>query len=280
LAKWFIQIRAGRVNLTNEQKRVLEDDLGFTYKSNPQIKFEDYLERLKKYKMEHGDCKVPYGYKPDIKLAEWVKHVRSGTLKVAQEKENRKKLREIGFHWESAQNRYDREWKAMFQRLEAYKERFGDVRVPWNWKEDRQLSDWVHTQRRRRVKKGEASFNPYRWKLLNEIGFVWEPMKSMAEARQAKLAIKATQAAQKPAAEEDEEDREAADILVAQASTTPAAASVVALERPIVQPLVPPAVNVEIVPPTAVAPNAVMNEIPLDNRTVDALNAYMANVLR
>ena len=55
-----------------------------------------------------------------------------------------------------------------FEQLKAYKDRFGDCRVPAKWKENPQLGMWATHQRQHR-KNGKLS--PEKGQLLREIGF-------------------------------------------------------------------------------------------------------------
>jgi len=73
--------------------------------------------------------------------------------------ERRKRLEEIGFCWSAREgekgseqgkitrNSYDDQWDAMFNRLKAYKEKYGSVLVPKRFQEDPKLGTWVDTQR-------------------------------------------------------------------------------------------------------------------------------------
>lgn len=72
-------------------------------------------------------------------LGSWCSHVRCGRITVSEEQ--RKQLDEIGFHWEKKTERVVREWQEMFDRLAAYKERFGDTYVPFEWEEDKKLAE-------------------------------------------------------------------------------------------------------------------------------------------
>eukprot|EP00546_Thalassionema_frauenfeldii_P007621 CAMPEP_0178919874 /NCGR_PEP_ID=MMETSP0786-20121207/14683_1 /TAXON_ID=186022 /ORGANISM="Thalassionema frauenfeldii, Strain CCMP 1798" /LENGTH=364 /DNA_ID=CAMNT_0020593861 /DNA_START=9 /DNA_END=1103 /DNA_ORIENTATION=+ len=130
--------------------------------------FEERLQALADYKDKHGDCYVPHAYKLDRSLGEWVKDVRRGHLKVTMDQ--RKLLNAVGFVWETRFNRREREWNAILEKLQSYKERFGDCRVPWKFEEDPSLSEWVRTQRKLN-KKGNLRDD--RKKALDSIGFVW-----------------------------------------------------------------------------------------------------------
>uniref|UniRef100_A0A7S3P091 Helicase-associated domain-containing protein n=1 Tax=Amphora coffeiformis TaxID=265554 RepID=A0A7S3P091_9STRA len=129
--------------------------------------------------------------------------------------ERRRKLEEIGFVWsvresdaKTDQNRmtrnsYDDLWDAMFERLKAFKTKYGNCLVPKRSKEDPKLGTWVDTQRvqYKKMKKkladqgvpfdeqkpspeemleAKAQNKPVvgrltedRIRRLNELGFVW-----------------------------------------------------------------------------------------------------------
>lgn len=48
----------------------------------------------------------------------------------------------------SRQEREDKLWIEMYERLEGYVQKFGDTQVPFRWKEDPKLGRWVHPQRK------------------------------------------------------------------------------------------------------------------------------------
>ena len=87
---------------------------------------------------------------------------KSGTL----QPERQRRLDEIGFDWRSESHK--EEWATRFEQLKAYKERFGDSRVPVKWAENPQLGVWV-TNQRHRLKGGTLS--PEKEQVLREIGF-------------------------------------------------------------------------------------------------------------
>lgn len=77
------------------------------------------------------------------------------------------RLDEIGFNWLMSKTE---PWSEMFEKLKAYKRKYGDYNVPQKWKEDRKLGRWVNTQRLH-YKMGDIK--PERIKILNSIGFIW-----------------------------------------------------------------------------------------------------------
>lgn len=58
----------------------------------------------------------------------------------------------------------------MFATLKEYREDHGDCLVPRQYKEDRQLGQWVAQQRQRH---SHSKLDPARRKSLEAIGFVW-----------------------------------------------------------------------------------------------------------
>jgi hypothetical protein len=67
-------------------------------------------------------------------------------------------------------------WNLRVDQLRTYKERFGDCEVPTAWPENRQLAEWVKTQRKayRKSQAGETSrLTPARRAELEGLGFQW-----------------------------------------------------------------------------------------------------------
>ena len=127
--------------------------------------FERYGE-LTAYKEASGNCDVPKRMRERKKLANWVVQQRvsrnAGTL--SQEKITL--LDRIGFKWHPGGHR----WRENYLALREYRERFGNCRVPQNWKENRVLSRWVQEQRMQRKRK---KLSAERTQLLEQIGFDW-----------------------------------------------------------------------------------------------------------
>jgi hypothetical protein len=73
--------------------------------------------------------------------------------------ERRKRLEEVGFVWSAREgekgteagritrNSYDDQWDCMFEKLNEYKEKYGDCLVPKRYQENPKLGTWVDTQR-------------------------------------------------------------------------------------------------------------------------------------
>src|SRR5438094_487112 len=96
---------------------------------------------LQNYKVEHGDCEVPQGWRQNLGLGTWVTRQRSLRRIGKLSPERRTKLEGVGFAWEFADA--DTLWDKMFETLLNYKREYTNCNVPDKWPEDRKLSGWV-----------------------------------------------------------------------------------------------------------------------------------------
>jgi len=143
----------------------------------PRQTFDERLHALVNYKEKHGDCYVPHRFKEDRSLGDWVNGIRRNQYKITTDQ--RRLLNAVGFVWETANNRREREWNTIVQKLMAYKEQFGACHVPWKYDEDPSLSEWVRTQRKLNRK---GTLREERKAKLNSIGFLWLDGKSNTNA--------------------------------------------------------------------------------------------------
>ena len=118
------------------------------------------------FKMEHGHYNVPYRWSVKPKLAQWVRHQRNAYQKGKLSQDRTKKLEDLGLVW----RRVETAWNEMYEKLNRYKDLFGNCNVPAGWKVDPQLGNWVNTQRKRK-KQGLLSEDLI--KRLDEVGFRW-----------------------------------------------------------------------------------------------------------
>lgn len=110
---------------------------------------------------------VPNRYKEDRVLGKWVSHLREYYTSNQLSEERIKALEAIGFVW----NPHLARWNASFERLKAYKEKFGDCRVPTFFKDDKALGKWVARQRE---DANDGVIQPDRKKKLEDLGFIWQ----------------------------------------------------------------------------------------------------------
>eukprot|EP00527_Entomoneis_sp_CCMP2396_P003928 CAMPEP_0198147476 /NCGR_PEP_ID=MMETSP1443-20131203/35960_1 /TAXON_ID=186043 /ORGANISM="Entomoneis sp., Strain CCMP2396" /LENGTH=345 /DNA_ID=CAMNT_0043811831 /DNA_START=30 /DNA_END=1067 /DNA_ORIENTATION=+ len=67
-------------------------------------------------------------------------------------------------------------WERRFNELLQYRQKYGDCCVPISFSENKQLANWVSTQRKQynlRQRGHKSGLTDVRFKLLQEIGFVW-----------------------------------------------------------------------------------------------------------
>jgi len=96
------------------------------------------------YKKKYGDCIVSRHFK-DKKLGGWVHIQRENFKKNILSKEKIDQLNSLGFEWNPIKN----QWITSFNRLAAYKGKFGHCNVPIGYVKDKQLATWVSAQRQR-----------------------------------------------------------------------------------------------------------------------------------
>ena len=130
-------------------------------------RWEEMLAALKKFKTEHGHCRVPQRFKENSRLADWVSRLRTSRNKGQLAAEEEKVLTELGFDWSPVTNR----WDEMFQQLIEFKNEHGHTNVPQRSRKYLQLSHWIRNQRA--AKRYNRPIIAERGRRLDEIGFVW-----------------------------------------------------------------------------------------------------------
>jgi len=135
---------------------------------------------LKEFKEKHGHIKVPAKGGEYDKLFSWMKtqitqfrNAKEGKLPALSE-ERIKLLDEIGMHW--GEKRKTTPWDERYEALIQYRKRFGHVNVPWQWKENVALAQWVNSQRKKYKDLMDGKRNNLtdeQINRLNLIGFKW-----------------------------------------------------------------------------------------------------------
>jgi hypothetical protein len=161
LANWVCTQRLSRKQLSNAQRKAL-DSLNFDWNPHETAWNEQY-QKIIAYKQRFGHCRVPESWKEDPSLAAWIYRIRH--KKDTMSHERQAKLNDVGFEWDPCETA----WTENFQKVIAYKQRFGDCNVPTKWKEDPSLGIWVQGQRAPCLDEG-------RRKALEGIGFDWDPL--------------------------------------------------------------------------------------------------------
>lgn len=83
------------------------------------------------------------------------------------------------FHNDSMEDQLQtrEQWNRSFASLVEYKKQFGNCNVPYLWKNNKPLSQWVKRQRHQKklkVQGRRSNMSDYRENLLNGIGFCWD----------------------------------------------------------------------------------------------------------
>ena len=183
--------------------KVFNQTIGANYCSD---RWFQMYEALTRYHRKYGHCVVPHSFVSDDfvnapqQLGRWVRTQRQ-SFKEAQKKkdakgaggrghyaegsERVKLLNELGFVWDP----HEAAWQEGYEQLKLYLKDNEHIMVPSGFvtKDDFTLGQWVHKQRsefklaqKKKDAKGAGGRGHYaegskRVKLLNELGFVWDP---------------------------------------------------------------------------------------------------------
>ena len=170
LAIWVANLRARnkRALLSPKKRRMLEE-VGFSWAST-RSKWQRMIEELRDFIAINGHSIVPTGYEKCPELAIWVRNLRKECRRKGVSARRINELQEIGFVFEVL----DKRWMEKCEQLKMFKESFGHCRVPHHWSDNPGLARWVNLQRER---YRENSLPEHRVKILEELGFQWNPPK-------------------------------------------------------------------------------------------------------
>ncbi|GMH85539.1 hypothetical protein TrST_g10508 [Triparma strigata] len=173
LGSWVSGQRVAYKNgkLSADRVEMLEE-IGFVW-DTLELAWEQNFQALVNYKKEEGDCLVPVGFKTveGLNLGKWTSHQRNIYKNGKLSRDRVTMLEEVDFVWDPL----EAEWERNFQSLVNYKEEERDCLVPWKFEtvEGVTLGGWVGKQRGDK-KKGLLSAD--RVTMLEEVGFVWDPL--------------------------------------------------------------------------------------------------------
>jgi hypothetical protein len=171
LSLW-VRSQRQRIDKLSQRQRAKLDGLDFSWKYEL---FDDQWNEmyfwLARYAQDEnsGDCNIPTGTQnvTTKRLESWITTQRQ--RKVLLTNEQRTKLDQLGFLWkDSNQEKLNRHWNEVYQRLVDYKQSHGHCCVPKDWEEDRPLSRWVGTQR---VLYKRGLLPDYRTRQLEKLNF-------------------------------------------------------------------------------------------------------------
>ena len=131
-----------KTSMTDQKIEHLEG-MGFQWsvRNNDDFWNQRY-EELKKFKEEHGHCRVPR--KSSGKLGSWVQNMRSIPQR-PKCNEKIEKLKTVGLYkWSVKKEREDAMWIRRYEELKKFKEEHGHCRVP---RSSGKLGIWVDIMR-------------------------------------------------------------------------------------------------------------------------------------
>lgn len=166
-------IRGGRKagRLTREQIERL-DALGMVWGDVTEEAWEEHYRQARRYKEEHGHLSIPSGYVDErgFALGKWVarqrqKHQRESEL-TAEEREQLKRLEELGLCWQG----WERQFARNLEAARAYREAHGDLLVPAAYRtaEGVRLGQWIAN-----LRTGAQRLGAEQRRALDELGMVW-----------------------------------------------------------------------------------------------------------
>ncbi|MDY4960476.1 MAG: Helicase associated domain protein, partial [Chlamydia suis] len=166
LASWVSKQRQDfKKGKLSEDRIARLEELGFVWDVLEEEWEENFLE-LKRFREEHGHCKVPQRYPQNPDLGTWVSVQRRCFKKGKLAEDRIARLEELGFVWDVTEEA----WEKNFLELQRFREEHGHCKVPQRYPQNPQLASWVSHQRRD-FKEGKLSED--RIARLEEIGFVW-----------------------------------------------------------------------------------------------------------
>jgi len=151
-------------------------------------RWEDFFQRLQRYKEQHGDCLIPQRCKQDPKLGAWLNQQRQKFKRKALRADREKKLTSIGLEWSPVENgaATDSKWNKSFRKLQGFEKENGHCRVPVRYHLDPPLACWVQTQR---TEFSRGNLHEHRKGRLDAIGFDYNPFENEWNAMFQKLKV-------------------------------------------------------------------------------------------
>ena len=147
--------------------------------------WDERFGELSAYKDRYGDCGVPQGWAENPSLGAWVSTQRKAYIvaRPTLSADRIARLNALGFEW----HLLAAAWEKSFAALAAYKDQYGDCRVPRGWAENPSLGGWIH-QQRNAYSAAQPTISVDRIARLNALGFDWDPLAAAWEENFAALA--------------------------------------------------------------------------------------------
>lgn len=165
LQRWTCaQRKAYQEGTLSREKIAKLDQIGFPWDLHASYWLSKFNE-LKEFKAKYGHTRVPWRWKENPQLGQWVSRTRRHAYDLTQKQVEA--LNKIGFDWRTVKKTIT-PWDVMYQRLLDFKKSFGHTRVPVNWEPNRKLGKWIS-----RIRSEKHKLLPERKKMLEAINFDW-----------------------------------------------------------------------------------------------------------
>ena len=175
LAQWVsVQRHAFKKGKLEADRIAKLEAMGFDWDDeHPGVgrKWGDRFAQLEAFKTQHGNCRVPFDFKPNPQLGKWVSRQRELFKQGRMNADRIAKLESAGFDWEVSSAGSEVDWNIRFAQLEAFKAKHGHCRVPGVFQANPPFGTWVHRQRTL-FKEGRMKAD--RIAKLEAIGFKWQ----------------------------------------------------------------------------------------------------------
>jgi hypothetical protein len=207
LGHWVDKVRTRYTSRGHGKKTALTDarvseldGLGFVWKvrkaGTKEVLSRDELwkkrvQELVAYRDTNGHCRVPFLYKPNKALGNWVNKVRTQYTWRGQGKKTSltdahiSELDGLGFAWKAGTKEKEAlsrdVWKKQVQELVAYRDTNGHCQVPFLYKPNKALGNWVNKVRTQYTWRGQGkktALTDARVSELDGLGFVWKVRKA------------------------------------------------------------------------------------------------------
>jgi hypothetical protein len=174
LVTWITSVRAKKRRGELEPERASElEAIGIIWDPKD-ASWDQNFQKLVAFKEEHGHANVPITHE-DVQLRNWVVVQRVFFRRKQLRPDRIRRLEAIGFQWDP----FSSAWDKNFAKLLAFKKSHGHTNVP-STSADKQLKNWVIGLRQYRR---DGTLSPDRVKLLEDIGFEWERVRSKRTPR-------------------------------------------------------------------------------------------------